>query len=472
MKKRIIASAVVLAAVIITPKYISTQVNQAVTNGVANLNDNPSYNATIKSQNFGWFNSSAVVEVSLDMSQMGAENSEDAASIQDMLTFDVNVAASHGPVILGQDPGLGLVAWSINYAGEEAKKHLTWDQHIPLYEIKGKTGLTGSGHYSDNIPAFKAIENDEGDVVEFSGYAGGGEFDSAGYTYKSHSEKLMIDTQEFALELENIGIDASAKGNVMAALSGELFDSTAEIIMKKMTVQQKVLGDKFDVMDMLFATETKVSDDGKLADVTMEYKVANVAGADFEASDLTLALALNKLSIDFFQAYQKMSQELDQSQPDVVQAQMMTFAQDNLMSFLSPSPELNITDFHGNLPQGKFVMTADSKVVNVDALPANLIDPGFWLSHLTVNANLEADQGVIEMIAAQQMQTQLMANPDVASMSPEEIQQIIVQQTPMMLQNLTQQGMLVKTEDGFKTRFTLADSQAKINETPIPLPGL
>ncbi len=472
MKKRIVASAVVLAAVLVTPKYISTQVNQVVDNGVAGLNETPTYKADIKSQNFGWFSSSAVVEVSLDMSQMAQQDPEAAAAVADMFTFNVNIEAEHGPVIFGQEAGIGLVAWSISYAGEGAEKYISWDKNLPLYEIKGKTGLTGSGHYSDNIPAFTAAENDEGNVVDFSGYAGGGEFNAEGYTYKSHSEKLMIDSTEFAMGFSDISIDADAKGSVIAAFQGELFDSTASILMKKLNIQEKTTGQNFDITDTLLATQTTMSDDSKLADVTVDYKIAEIAGAEFVASDLSLSMAVNKLSIDFFKAYQKLSQELNQTQPEVLQAQMMTFAQENLLTFLTPSPELNVTDFHGTLPQGKFVMTADSKIVNVDALPANLMDPGFWLSHLVANAHLEADDGVITMIAAQQMQNQLMANPDIATMSPEEIQQIIEQQTPMMLQNLTQQGLLIKTEDGYKTSFTLADSQAKINETPIPLPGL
>lgn len=472
MKKRLFASAIVLGAFIVTPKFISGQVEPTLNGFVSSLDNNPAYAAKIKSANYGWFSSDAVVEVTLDLASMMQSAEGEIPEFDTSLVFDIDFSASHGLITTENGLGLNLIDWTASYQGEAQKEHIQWDDTTPLYAIHGQTNLIGSGTFSDVAPAFTAKQNASGLSIDFAGHQGSGSYDSKGYQYQGGATKLAIENEEITLNFADLSMAINADGSFVDAFAGKLFDSYATVTLKKIDFQAKQFEQTFSMVDTVFATDAKLKGEGELMDAVVDYKVGKIETSDFVSTDLVFSAAVNNISVELMEGYQALSQEIVGMQPDEVQTKMLEFVQTHLLNALTPQPEFNITDFSGTIPQGNFALKADSKIVGVDTMPANLMDPGFWLTHMVANAELNADKAVIEMLAAQQLTTQLMANPDVANMSEEEIAQIIAQQTPMMLDNLSQQGLLIQTEDGYRTKFVLVDSQAKINETPIPLPGV
>ena len=106
----------------------------------------------------------------------------------------------------------------------------------------------------------------------------------------------------------------------------------------------------------------------------------------------------------------------------------------------------------------------------IEALPEEMEDPQFWITHLTANAEVLADKGVALLLATNYMNSQLAQNPQTAGMTPEELQEIAEQQSPMMVDALVEQGLLVDKDEKLTLIFTLKDSQAILNGNPIPLP--
>lgn len=472
MKKTLIASAVVLGACVITPKIISGQIAPSLESIVSSIDENPAYKAKIKSKQIGWFSSTAVIEVSLDMAALRQANEDEMSDSDEPLVFDIDFAASHGPITTLNGLGLNLVDWSVSYKGDAQREFIKWQDDQPLYSIKSQTSVFGNGTFSDEAPAFTAVENEDNLTASFSGHQGSGSYDAESYQYHGSAGKLTITDGNFQLDFDELSMDMSAKGNFVEILGGAMFDSSFSAILKKVSFENKKLDQTFSLTDMLLSSEAKMKEDGKLADIAAEYRIAKMELNDFVGSDLELRAAVNNLNVEFMQAYQKLSQEILGADPQETEAKMMAFVRNNVLKALTPQPELNITSFKGVIPQGKFNLTADSKIVGIDAMPANLVDPAFWLSHIAANAQFAADEAVVDMLAAQQLSSQLMASPQGSMMSAEEIEQIVVQQTPVLLDNLTQQGLLIKTEEGYRSKFTMADGQASINETPIPLPGM
>jgi uncharacterized protein YdgA (DUF945 family) len=468
----IIWAALAVAAVTgiaIAPKIIGLSVIDSLNAHVAQINDIPPYTAMVKEVNSGWFNSSAVIAVSVSFPEMDAEQ-------QQTFTFDLNFNAQHGPVLMGESLTFGREAWSLSYQGENLRSNLDFAPDQAFYEFKAKTDLLGSTAISDHIVPFniQTTEDDEPVSLSFSGYQGSGDIHGNNITYMANIDKVSIDGSGKQANIDNIHVDSQLKANMEQIFSGEMYDSLVKVSIAKMSfTDSEDPSLNSNIQNTLLSGESVADRSKKIFHILSSYSVERYEVMGSVGQDLRLNVDMKNLSSDFIKAYQKQIQntvQVPQGDPNAVQQQLLDFMDTNLLDLLIASPEFNIAQVSGKLEQGKFNGQLFTKLVNITHLPDNLLDNTFWLSHLQASTHIEIEQSVAEMIAVLVLESQLKANPELAQATPEQINEIAMQQAPMMLQNLEQQGLLEATAEGYQLVAELKDSQANINGNPIPLP--
>jgi uncharacterized protein YdgA (DUF945 family) len=369
---------------------------------------------------------------------------------------------------MGESLTFGREAWSVSYQGENLRSNLDFAPDQAFYEFKAKTDLLGSTVISDHILPFtiQTIENDEPVSLSFSGYQGSGDIHGNNITYIADIDKQA--------NIDNIHFDTQLKANMEQIFSGEMYDSLVKVSIASMNFTDSENPSlNSNIQNTLLSGESVANRSNKIFHIISSYSIERYEVMGSVGQDLRLNVDMKNLSSDFVKAYQAQMQDVvenPQDDPNAVQQQLMDFMDNNLLDLLIASPEFNIAQVSGKLEQGKFNGQLFTKLVNITHMPDNLLDNAFWLSHLQASTHIEIDQSVAEMIAVLVLESQLKANPELAQATPEQINEIAMQQAPIMLQNLEQQGLLEATAEGYQLVAELKDSQANINGNPIPLP--
>ena len=470
MKKRYLVAAVVLAAILIVPKVISTQVTSTFNEFVKNINDASGYSVEVLEYNEGWFGSDGIVRFSLDLADIAPDNG--FADEQQNLQVDVAFTSGHGPVFLTSGFGLGLAKWDIVYDGEQLREVLDWDADTNFYQLSATQSLFGGGSYNDSITAFTASVEESGGQVTFSGYAGQGEESGGKLFYYGGSEKFDVVEEQGKFSLNGLDVQLEVDGGLMQAMRSELVDSSIAFTITSMDYLASDANEpEFDLQTLTWEIESNINDDETLANMNQNIAVATINAMDYTISDLTFNMEFNQISADFLRAYQEFATQLQSMNEQEMQTQSLLFFQENALSLLQAEPQIKISDLSAKLPEGSFKATNDTQLVGINALPAQIEDPQFWLAHIVSSTSMVADKAVVNLIASQYMINQLASNPQTAGMTEEELEQIAAQQSPMMIETLMQQGLLVESTPGqLSVNFELRDSQAMLNGNPMPLP--
>lgn len=469
MKKIKLLVTVAAISVAIAPKIIGLYIIENLNSRVAQINQIPSYRAKVKEVNSGWFTSSAVIELSLSLPEMDAE-------LQNAFTFQLNFNAQHGPILLGDQPGIGREAWSISYRGEQLRKHLDYAADQAFYTYNAKTNLFGITSINDKIQPFSAqtTENNAPVNIQFSGYTGAGDIKGEQISYAGKVDKVSFAGSGKLATIENIQVDSHLNASIEQIFSGDMYDSLSKVSINSINLddtENSAL--KSTIKNTVINVESVTEKANKLFHILSSYAVESYDVMGSVGQNLLLNLDLKNLSSDFFKAYQAQMQEVaqsPQSDPVAVQQQLLEFINNNVLDLLIASPEMNMAQLSGTIDTGKFNAQLLTKIVNVTALPDNLLDNGFWLSHLQASTHIEMDKNVAELLAVQIVKSQLKSNPQMADASAEQIDEIALQQAPIMIDNLIQQGLLQVTATGIKLVAELKDSQAILNGNPVPLP--
>jgi uncharacterized protein YdgA (DUF945 family) len=207
---------------------------------------------------------------------------------------------------------------------------------------------------------------------------------------------------------------------------------------------------------------SKVNDAGTLMDADMNYSMDALSVAGVDAKNVLIKTEFNNLEKSFFKAYQEASMD-----PELLPEMMET----KLLPQLQANPELNITELSGQINDGNFTGKFLTKLEGIDAMPASMEDPSFWMSALVVDSKVSMDKAMALWIGEQVVTSQMMTDPNAAGMTEEEISEIAAQQVEGMIGMFTQQGMITVTPEGMhEMTFTMQDGQALLNGNPMPLP--
>ena len=149
---------------------------------------------------------------------------------------------------------------------------------------------------------------------------------------------------------------------------------------------------------------------------------------------------------------------------------IVNFAQEHLLKFLQAEPEMNITKLNATFDDGTIMSHVNTRIQQIDNLPNITENPMFWLNHFVADGEIQGDKAVIERFAINQVASQIKANPSASDMSDVEINDMAKQQAPYLIKNFIEQGLIVKTETGYRTAFSMSNSALKVNGVEIPLP--
>jgi uncharacterized protein YdgA (DUF945 family) len=469
MKKRYLVLAVLIAAIVIVPKFVSTKVTGVVNDFTAEISKINGYDANVVEFNEGWFSSNGKIIFTIDLATVAPDNEYEAD--QQTVEIDLDFTSTHGPVFFGPAMGVGLANWTLVYSGDNLRNTLSFDQEANFYQLTSTYGLFGHGTVHDSFVAFTAEMDDDESTLNFSGYQGEGTYSSDSLSYKGLNESFTATGETGEMSIDKTSLKMEVSGSFIGAMAGAINDSKVSIKIGSITFFEPEVTDAIFLMqDMSFVIDSDVNDDKTLLALTQNFSVSKMTAMDYEMNDLTFNYQVNNVSVPFFVEYQKFAQTLSAVSEDDMEMQSVAFFQQNAPLILQADPQLKITNFSGSLPEGEFSLIGDVQLSGIEALPEEMEDPQFWITHLTANAEVLADKGVALLLATNYMNSQLAQNPQTAGMTPEELQEIAEQQSPMMVDALVEQGLLVDKDEKLTLIFTLKDSQAILNGNPIPLP--
>lgn len=463
MKSLIFGMVLMTAILAITPKYIATQVEQNLTTIVENINQQGTYKAEIVKFEDNWFSSYAELRVGMQLPS-AVDGELEVKYIP--LEFD----ATHGLVLTKGDSLVGLLHWQISFQGKDLRESLNWEENIPLCSINASHLINGDASYNDQCSKFTSAKPDDGLIATFNGYQGKGTIEDQQYNYSGKSAGFNIESLPINVNSSDFEITMSMKGNPMDAMLGKIFDSEVAVDMTQITAIDPETQQQFVADGLLIGTTTKVDNTDNTTDFQITYQVDNVDAAGFIASDFKVAIEAKGFLMEFVEKLADFGNRAEMMEDAEVQAEVESLIENDLLGALMISPELNVSDFQGTLPQGQFSFSMFNKIVDIEALPEQLEDQAFWLQHVNSNAALDIDKNVLEFVAALYVEKQMQQNPQIVeSMTPEQISEYAAEQTPAMLDSLTQQGLISLENERYSTTFTLKGGEADINGTPFPI---
>jgi len=469
LKKRYLAVAIIIAVVLLLPKYVATQVTSSITHLVASVNKLPIYSAQVVEIDEGWFSSSAIIKVGIDFDKISERQIENMPTGQGQ--FLVDFKSAHGPLIINDGFAIALVKWHASYSGNELKQVMQWDQSQAFYHITGTHQLWNTTDYKDKVQAF-TIDNEAQNVqADFSGYEGKGTFSSSHFDYSTVISKTILANSENTALITDVEFEMSVDGSYLKAMGGALFDTEMVFKMGQLQLNDELA--QVEVMNLQqvnVETVVKINKENETANIDQLVELSSASFGGYKIENLNMDVAVNRFSKVFIEKYQNIINQMSTQDPLVIQQEMAAFMQDNMLLLLEQDPEFDIKNISATLPEGKFDVNAKAQTVGITNLPTDLRDQEFWLSHLLAEANLNSDKAVAQMLASQYMLSQLAANPQAAEMSVEQINQIAAQQAPAMLDALIQQGFIVEENGVYKAAATFKDKKMLLNGKEIPLP--
>lgn len=465
-KGLLIGAAVVVAALAIAPKFIGTEVEQNLQHNATQISQLPGYQLEITNLEQSWFNTRATMTLTMDLTAMGAGESQ---TVPELPAMTINLDVNHGPLLFSGLGVVGLADWTATVDGQKLREHLVWPAKKPFYRVQGVTGLSGNSSFQDMLSAFEGKQTQRLSSLSFSGYVGSGEISGDEIRYYGTTDSLTLQSEALNINSQKLAINLQAEASFASMLQGEFYDSDTLISLEKLGIINNQSAQPITLDGVKFRARSMVNHEDETGDIALDYRLANLTMPEFNASDLQLAMDVSQISLDFLKAYQEFVRNLAATDPQQLEQATQAFMLDNLLMVLTPEPELNITSLKGTLPQGSFSGNLNSKLVNIDSLPEDMADKGFWIKHTLADAQLQIDKEVAEWLAARQMLNQLKTSVPPQQWDQAQMEQLAKQQAPVMLENLAKQGMLSQTEEGYQAEFSLKDGQATLNDTAMPL---
>ena len=469
MKKNLIALFLIAAVALglIGPKIIGNNLEESTDEFIATLNKTPGYQVTVLQESFNWFSSSMTVNVGIDPSLFEELPVNSAvAEIFSTVSTNLNITAQHGPFLYLNGLDLGGLALRMETESDFLREIISYSQSSSLYLLEADIGLLGNMSYIDKIQAFSS--GDAGGKLTFSGWAGEGSLSSNYLAYKGNMDTLTFGVAEgTVLAMNSLSASMTADSSWTDMMINPVYDSTSELVLGSLTASIPMLDDmNIAIKNMVLKGTTATQSDEQLLNIGMAFNVGELTSGMIESKNLVFKSEINNLEKGFILAAQEGS--LNAQDVDKVQEVLSKI----LLPQLQASPEVIITELSGTVEEGNFSGNVLIKLDGIDKLPDYPDDPKFWLSKVSIDSRIEANEDMAMWLGEAALTQQFKANPAITeSMTAKEIKELASAQTAGTLDVLSQQGMLSLTEEGnFELTFSLENGQAKLNGNPMPLP--
>ena len=458
-----ISASVVILGALITPKIVSTQVEAKLNESIVAINEMPGYSLELIEQDMGWFSSQSKLTISYDISATSPDYQGE------LLITDLNFTTSHGPILTDNGFALGLLNWQMSVLADELRDGITWPEDKPFYQIKGSNDFSLNGEYQDQIVAFTSPDVSP-TKFSFSGYQGQGSYKDEQFNYQGNAKSFNASNDSGVFDANDLSVDMEMEGTFEDVFNSGFYNSEFKMALAKTVFHHNDKNEVLDIDNAYITSKTLIDETSRSMDVEMLYGLDSIKVDEFEGSDMELALELKHLSEDFFLKYQDMVKQTASFNADTTPVELISILNDSLLPLLIAEPEFNITHLKGTIPEGSFNSHLNASLKGITALPNDLNNPQFWLSHSLIDGEIYGDKAVVELAAKMFMLSQLASNPQTQGMSPDQLDQIATSQVPMLLQTINMQGLIVLDDQGYSASLSLKDNVFKVNNNQVPLP--
>ena len=419
----------------------------------------------------------AMIESQVTSGSDDADTQMSAADIQEMRdmlnkVFSMDVEIEHGPLLLSNGVGVGLNHYHATLSDTEMVSEI--EQMIGVedfLEILSHTTLTGTTKITATLKPFEFEEEDT--TVTFSGMRNDGSWtqSSKHLLTKGKAANLSITSDDVDMIVENIAFDID---NYILD-GGFIATGTSAFSVGSMKIASPDTDGTGDIdvtiSGMSFESLVTEPDADDTLDIEAAYKIASVTGfGDAKARNMSFAFAMRNISRDVFTQYQKLMMNAD------IDEEQMEALQELLYNSLITSPVMEIGPIQGTIDGESFRANVDVKVDGAKLPPAAeffFADPLVWMTIASADAKINASEKLINMAVDSYIRDQISASLPADTEVPEdELDEMVVQQRPMLTGQVIDQGMVTLENGEYTTTATFVDGELTVNGTPFPLEAL
>lgn len=374
----------------------------------------------------------------------------------------------HGPVLTKYATGLGLNSYRATLGDNKVIKIVREATGLTdLFEMIGKTGLTGSSAFDLSMPAMKA-DLPEDVSVDFSGLTGQGTWNNGSQriVMAASSEALSLGDAQFTAKIDDISMDIDS-----LLVEAGLGVGTSNITLAHIEAQSPMAPAPVLTVDGLVITSEVAMAQDSLFDLSLGYRIDEAAAQGITVSNASAEIRFEGISGEVIQTYQEVMSNPDMGPDQIAELEGL------LRRALIDSPKLHVGpikfETDGEQFDGVFkVMTDGDTVPPTDAF--NIADPGMWMTMLSATLDLRATEGLVHDAADAYLMQQTMATltEDQADIDFAQLQTMVTQQRVGMLEQLVGQGMITLGDDGYVVDVDFDKGEMLINGNPFPLEAL
>jgi uncharacterized protein YdgA (DUF945 family) len=372
------------------------------------------------------------------------------------------IELNHGPILTLNGFGIGSYAVKANLDPEES-----WvaDAHTelgvsPLFELRGRAGLTGGFDFEGEIAAFDVADGE--DTLTFTGLDFTGFTNGTDVTFDAAAEQLALQSMLTSFSLDGLALDGAYELRPDSIALGR-----GEFTLASARASNPLLGtsELFALSGLTVSSETRLNDAGNI-DTSIGYGVERLA-AEGIPSFTDMALGVNLLNIDG-EALQEFADLYVQASTDPAMLGIQALPILDRMLATGPSVSFDPIRFtmDGGTLEAALLITVDPSAMPTGST-LDFRDSAVAMNAIGANLELTASKPLVNELVAlgieQQMSMQL------ASMTVSEAEAMVQQTTDQTITMVVNQGMVTDNGDTYSTTIVFENGTATVNGTPFPL---
>lgn len=467
MNKLLVGTVLVLgASVVIAPTFIGSQVESQIRSAIDTFDTAPEYKVTLEDVKSGWFTTTGKINITVDFEKLLA-GSDTTFSPDDLpnISFDLDLSAQHGPVLLTKGLGIGIAAVSLTSDDSAYAEFIEKTSDAPLYTHNGTLFFNGAYQFDIvSLPfSLKAVDS----KVESSQLKGTISANSMRYDWQFGGG--YANHEQVIFEIGDINLSGSSQTGYQNFLSGNLSNADFAASVANVVLNESDAGALFTINDIKLSGASRLSNNNTNANIEFRYDVKNIDFDEFKLDDLVFEVELNKLSVEALNQFQALSRRTAGLPPDQLLEKYNKAMQTILLDLVTQEPELNIPELSFKIGGGKFESSLYSNITQFDSLPENINDSSFWIRHINLQSQAKFEAAALRHIVTQVLDRNLKPSLAEANLSQDEYNQILDQQVDATVAALEAGGTFNKEGELYQYHFALKDGQALLNGNPMPI---
>lgn len=475
MTKRvsIITIGIILVLLLASPFAIGMLTESNMREQLETYYTNALFEGRIDEYDRGWFSSTARIEFGLSpryLEQLeGVMPMQGASDALAAFGIPIIVEIAHGPVLMGESTGFGLVGVKAYTDPDSPMIQLAQTfLGVPyLFEFKGRSGFGSGFEFEGEVPEIRGAISDFG--YEFSGV------DLHGVARLGELEfEAVLGNLALQSPFASIVVDTLTVSSNLAGRRDRISLGTSEVGLARVVVINPLFGAEpaFAADDFSISGTISQSEDGAYIDFDSLYRLSRIAVPEvIEIRDAALGLRIGHLETEALDSLYRMASEMD---PLVSPEQMGMLMLPLLDRLVAASPELTLEPVQFTMPDGSLDARV-SVLLDGSALPtgstSDFMDMQVAMNALTAEADITIDKPLARLLAGLIVSENMpptMLGPDGQPVPPEQQEAMIAAQAVQMLTTLTSLGIFSDTGTSYRSLLRLEDGAATANGQPIP----